>query len=47
MVIGKKKRAVEPVIYLEEELYQEFLSSRREERNENDIIFNINNETLL
>jgi hypothetical protein len=38
---------VDPVIYLEDDLYSEFLSSRREETNENDIIFNINNEALL
>jgi hypothetical protein len=35
------------VIHLEEDLYSQFLSNRREEANENDIIFNINNETLL
>lgn len=35
------------MIHLEEDLYSEFLAHRREEMNENDIIFNINNETLL
>lgn len=38
---------MDPVIYLEEDLYSEFLSNRREVANESDIIFNINNEALL
>lgn len=31
--IGRKRRSVEPVIYLEEELYADFLASRRDQMN--------------
>jgi hypothetical protein len=47
-VIGKKKlRAVDPVIFLEDDSYSAFLATHRQETSDNDILFNINNETFL